>query len=150
MLTPRRTVGLAIVVTGLTALLLQVLLTRELLVSFFGNELCIGLILMDWLILVALGSALAGKLLNRLPPGFGLLAGSELLLAIILPLQIYWARGVGGRSVFPGELIDPLTMILLAGVVLAPGCLVLGAQFAWCCALITAGCLVHRGRLFVA
>ncbi len=139
MLTPRRTVGLAIVVAGLTALLLQVLLTRELLVSFFGNELCIGLILMDWLILVALGSALAGKLLNRLRPGFGLLAGSELLLAIILPLQIYWARGLGGRTLFPGELIDPLSMIVLAAAALAPGCLLLGAQFAWCCQLITTG-----------
>jgi len=138
-LSPRRTVELAIFAAGLTALLLQVLLTRELLVSFFGNELCIGLILMDWLLLVALGTALAGRLLSRLPATWGLLLGSELALAVIVPLQIYWARGVGGRAIFPGELIDPLTMILLAAVVLAPGCLVLGAQFAWSCALITAG-----------
>ena len=123
-------------VAGSTSLLLQVVLTRELLVSFFGNELCIGLILMDWLLLVALGTALAGRFLDKLRPSFAVLAGSELLLGLILPVQIYLARTVGGYStLFPGQLIDPISMILLAAGVLAPGCLLLGAQFAWCCRL---------------
>jgi len=135
-LTAPAAIGLAVFVAGSTSLLLQVLLTRELLVSFFGNELCIGLILMDWLLLVALGAALAGRFLDKLRPSFALLAGSELLLGLILPVQIYLARTVGGYStLFPGQIVDPISMILLSAAVLAPGCLLLGAQFAWCCRL---------------
>jgi spermidine synthase len=88
------------------------------------------------MLLVALGTALAGRFLDKLRPTFAVLAGSELLLAIILPLQIYLARIVGRYStLFPGQLIDPLSMILLSAAVLAPGCLLLGAQFAWGCRL---------------
>lgn len=133
----RHTIGAAILVMGLTALLLQVLLTRELLVSFFGNELCIGLILVDWLLLMAVGTALAGRLLNRLGDLRVALVADQLLIAILLPFQIYAARSVGGRTMFPGELIDPLSMLGLAAVVLAPGCLLLGAQFAFGCQLVT-------------
>jgi len=132
----RRTIGAAILVMGLTALLLQVLLTRELLVSFFGNELCIGLILVDWLLLMAAGTALAGRLLNRLGNLQAALVADQLLIAVLLPFQIYAARSVGGRTMFPGELIDPLSVLGLGALVLAPGCLLLGAQFAFGCQLV--------------
>ncbi len=153
MLSRRGTIGVAILVTGLTALLLQVVLTRELLVSFFGNELCIGLILVDWLLLTALGTALAGRLLSRLRNPLALLFTDLLLVATIMPLQIYAARAVGGRTMFPGELIDPLSILVLAAVVLAPGCLLLGAQFAFGCQLVTgddsARGAAHVGYIYV-
>ena len=135
MLSRRGTIGVAIVVTGLTALLLQVVLTRELLVSFFGNELCIGLILVDWLLLVAAGTALAGRLMGRWTNLWIPLILNQLLLALVMPLQVYAARSVGGRTMFPGEVIDPGSMLILGAAVLAPACLLLGAQFALCCQL---------------
>lgn len=48
-------------VMGLSGIVAQVLLLRELLVSFLGNELTLGIILGDWLVLVAIGAFIIGK-----------------------------------------------------------------------------------------
>ena len=44
-------------------------MARELLVSFAGNELSIGLVLRSWLILEAVGSGLAARLVTRIKGG---------------------------------------------------------------------------------
>ena len=50
---------------GFSFTVTQGLMVRELLVAFFGNELSIGLILGNWLILEAVGSGLLDKLAAR-------------------------------------------------------------------------------------
>jgi spermidine synthase len=52
---------LAILVVGASGLIAQVLLLRELLVSFYGNELTVGIILANWLILEAIGALILGR-----------------------------------------------------------------------------------------
>jgi len=52
-------VRIAIVITGFSGLVAEILLLRELLIVFAGNELSIGLILAGWLILEAAGCLLA-------------------------------------------------------------------------------------------
>ena len=122
---------------GLTALLTQVIVTRELLASFYGNELSIGLILVDWLLLVALGTGLAGRLASRLRLGYGAFAATQAFLAVLLPLSVYIARRIGGGSAFPGQVIGPLPTLYLAGMTLLPCCAILGAQFGLACVLVT-------------
>ena len=56
----------AILVTGFSGLIAQILLLRELLVSYLGNELTLGIILADWLIGEALGVFIIGKLIDRI------------------------------------------------------------------------------------
>ena len=46
----------AIIIMGFSGIVAQILLLRELLITFFGNELSIGIILANWLILEAAGS----------------------------------------------------------------------------------------------
>ncbi|MBU4346896.1 MAG: hypothetical protein KKH29_06220, partial [Candidatus Omnitrophica bacterium] len=51
----------ALILMGFTSLVVQTLLIREFLISFYGNELTIGLILANWIILEALGSSLSNR-----------------------------------------------------------------------------------------
>ncbi len=52
---------ISVFITGISGIVAQTLLIRELLVVFEGNELSLGLILGNWLILEATGSYLVGK-----------------------------------------------------------------------------------------
>jgi len=60
----KRILTFGFLLMGFTFTVTQGLL-RELLVAFFGNELSIGLILGNWLILEAIGSGLLGRLTSR-------------------------------------------------------------------------------------
>ena len=53
--------SVAILVKGFSGLVAQILLLRELLIVFSGNELSIGIILANWLILGAFGSYVLGR-----------------------------------------------------------------------------------------
>ena len=57
---------LTILVIGLSGIIAQVLILRELLVSFYGNELILGIILANWVILEASGVYLAGKAIDKI------------------------------------------------------------------------------------
>ena len=55
----------AILVKGFSGLVAQILLLRELLIVYSGNELSIGIILANWLILGAFGSYVLGRWAER-------------------------------------------------------------------------------------
>jgi len=61
----KRILRFGFLLMGFSFTVTQGLLIRELLVAFFGNELSIGLILGNWLVLEAVGSGLLGKLADR-------------------------------------------------------------------------------------
>lgn len=128
---------LAFLLMGFSFTILQTVLVRELLVSFSGNELAIGLVLGAWLLLEALGSGAAGLLLRRSrlrPASYALL---QLVLALLL-LPAFWAalRVRALLGAVPGEAIGPLPALLGALLVLAPLGLVDGAMFATACAVL--------------
>jgi spermidine synthase len=50
----------AIFVSGLTALIVQIIFLREFLTLFWGNELVVGVIIGNWMLLTTAG-AVAGK-----------------------------------------------------------------------------------------
>ena len=54
-------ISYAILIMGFSGLVAQVLLLRELLITFQGNELSIGIILANWLLLEASGAYFLGK-----------------------------------------------------------------------------------------
>ncbi len=55
-----RPVLVAVFALGFSAVITQLVLTRELLVAFAGNELSLGITLGNWLLLTGLGAALGG------------------------------------------------------------------------------------------
>ena len=55
----------SLVIMGISSITAQILLMRELLVSFLGNELTLGIILANWMVLEAAGAFLLGKSAER-------------------------------------------------------------------------------------
>ena len=116
---------------GFTAVIAQVVLMRELLVVFYGNELALGVMLASWLFWTAIGSSLMGLAAQRAGDSRKLLAGLETLTAFILPVTLLAVRA--SKAVFhsvPGEILGPVPMFLTSFVALSAFCLISGGLFA--------------------
>jgi len=92
-------VGLAILVIGASGMSAQILLLRELLVSFYGNELTVGIILGNWLIAEALGAWWGGRGQGREVERFVI---AQILFAFFLITSLYLSRGVKVMAGPPG------------------------------------------------
>jgi spermidine synthase len=129
-----RTLSFGFLLMGFSFTVTQGLLIRELLVAFFGNELSIGLILGNWLILEAVGSGLLGKLADRWRGKASSFAALQVLFALFLPLCLYAAytsRSIVGA--IPGEGVGLIPIFFSSFLILAPLALVDGAMFAFGC-----------------
>jgi spermidine synthase len=126
-----RTVLAVLTLIGFTAVIAQIVLMRELMVVFCGNEMSLGLMLASWLLGTAIGSSGLGRLAARTPQPRRLMALLEVLVALTFPLAIFLARASKGvfQSV-PGEILGPGPMILTSLVVLSAFCLLSGGLFA--------------------
>ena len=112
---------------GLTAAIAQIVLVRELLVVFSGNEISLGMVLACWLAWTAAGSALASRVRNARR----LIVYAESALAVALVACILAVREVRpALHALPGEILGPLTMLLVTLAVSAPVCAASGALFA--------------------
>lgn len=111
---------------GFAAMAAQILLMRELLVVFYGNELSYGIMLASWLFWAATGS-LAARFKRSEEEIFCLLL---LSVAMIIPATICLIRETRNiLGVSAGELIGLLPMALSTFILLAPACLVFGSLF---------------------
>ncbi len=119
----------ALLILGLTTTTAQVLLARELVAVFYGNELILGLILAAWLAWGALG-AWAGSRLRTSGMKGGFLPAGLGLLGWLPALQVLLARAARTlMGIPPGALVDfgpTALVILLLG---APTPLLAGALF---------------------
>ena len=122
--------GVVLGMAGASAVVAQVVLLRELLVAFGGNEMAIGIMLAAWLLWTALGSGL----LSRLPwkcDARSLVAGLQVAVGLLLPCTVWAVRA--SRGVFhamPGEILEPVPVLAAALAALAPFCSVSGWLFA--------------------
>ena len=108
----------------------QVLLLRELLMVFHGNELSIGIILSAWLAWVGMGSRLGARAVDRWGRPVLLLKAGAAAVFILLPLTILVIRSLRGFfDVLPGAYLTLPEMLISCFVLTAPVCLLLGAQF---------------------
>jgi len=119
-----------IVLIGFTAAIAQIVLLRELMVVFYGNEISIGVTLASWLAWTGAGSSLAGRIAARAGNPRRLMAAIQLLLAIALPCTVLAVRAAKGLlQTVPGEVLGPSPMLLTSLAVLAPLCALSGALF---------------------
>ncbi len=132
----------------------QVLLIRELIVTFQGNELSLGVILACWLLMMALGSWLLGRVAAKLPAEPSAFVFTIVLYALILPGQILLARGVSSIiGVGVGEVAGLGSILLACFIVLTPLCLLHGFQFPFACRILAAQrdvAPVQVGRVYIA
>ena len=119
-----------LILIGFTAAIAQIVLLRELMVVFYGNESSIGLMLGSWLFWTAVGSSLAGYFTARAGQPRRLMAGIQVLIAAILPCTILAVRAAKGLlQTVPGEVLGPGSMLLTTFCVLGPLCILSGALF---------------------
>jgi spermidine synthase len=120
-----------LVLIGFTAAIAQIVLMRELMVVFYGNEISLGLMLGSWLFWTAAGSAAAGRLAVRTREPRRLMAGLEALVAVALPATILAVRASKAvLEAVPGESLGPGPMLLGSLATLSVFSVLSGALFA--------------------
>jgi spermidine synthase len=128
----------AFLLMGFTAIVAQVILIRELLASFSGNELAIGIFFANWLLLEALGSFGAGRWAARVKSGTPYYAVLQLFLASAFPVVILLTRIARHLlGIIPGQGINVLTIFYVSLFLLTPLGLADGAQFSFGCRMFT-------------
>lgn len=115
---------------GFTAVIAQIVLMRELVVVFCGNEISFGLMLATWLLWTAFGGGILGQL--RLPVSPRAMVGMlQLAVGLSVPATIVLVRSARvPYQVTPGELLGPGAMILTSVIALAAFCTMSGWLFA--------------------
>lgn len=133
----KKSLTLALLIMGFTGTLAQVILIRELLVTFYGNELSIGIILANWLILEAAGSFFLGRRVTKVGRNVESYVALQFAIAVFLPLVVYGARVVKCMlGIPPGEMVGLFPVLYSSFLLLAPISLADGAKF-------TIGCQIY-------
>lgn len=113
---------------GTTSIMAQVILLREFMAVFSGNELVIGLVMANWMILTALGAWL-GRFPLRFRSAFSVITTGVLLLSV-LPFATAFLINFLKNIVFPvGALIGVFQIFYASLLLLIPFCLLSGFLF---------------------
>ncbi len=121
----------ALALCGFTAVVGQIVLMRELIQVFSGNEIALGILLATWLLWTAVGSALAGAArLGQRRPRLAV-AILESLIAASLPATIWAVRNAKAMfQAVPGELVGMVPVFVTSLVCMSVFCVASGALFA--------------------
>ncbi|MBI4722371.1 MAG: hypothetical protein HY769_05130 [Candidatus Stahlbacteria bacterium] len=122
----------AFIVIGITAAVAQTLFIRELSQVFYSNELCLGVILAGWLFFVGLGSIIGRKIKRNIFVGLLSLVSVIMVIEFLLVYCIKPVLNIGA-----GELISPVSMIIISFFILSPLSIVLGIIFVQGCKLLS-------------
>ena len=116
---------------GFTAGIGQIVLMREVMVLFNGNELSLGLVLAAWLAWTAAGSAVTGWLTQK-SADVSIAAGIvECVCGLSLPFTVIALRDARALlQTVPGELFSPGRTAFICLVCVSIFCLLSGALFA--------------------
>lgn len=143
----------AILVMGFSGLVAQILLLRELLIVFAGNELCIGIILANWLILEAVGCFFLGSIVEKSKNKLEAFTVITVLFSLALVIAIFQIRLLKrAMGISIGESIGFLPMLYSSFLVLLPVCILHGALFTFSCriyAMFTAQEASSVGKVYV-
>lgn len=122
----KRRFWICLLALGISSVSTQLVMIREVMSSFGGNELVIGIVLGVWLLFTGLGSALGVPLAKRGHSEKSLFLG-HLLIAVLPFVQIASIRALPLLWV-RGEMIGLASAIGGSTIVLIPYCLVGGAM----------------------
>ena len=128
---------------GFSAVIGQIILMRELIVVFNGNEISLGIMLATWLFWTATGSIVSSAVALGANNPRRAVAALQCLVAVSLPPTIWALRAA--KSIFqtvPGELVGPLPMLLASLACLSLFCFVSGALFVVAARMVEAECAV--------
>lgn len=113
---------------GLTAMASQIILLREFLAVFNGNELEIGVILANWMLLTGLGAWL-GKFVHHEKRQTSRIAFTLLALSILAPVTLFILDSMRNVVFTTGSMAGIYNVFLMSVFLLAPFCLLSGSLF---------------------
>ena len=116
---------LAISALGVSAFITQLVLMRELLSVFSGNELVFGIVLGNWLLLTGGGSYL-GKVSPKLEDPIAVLIVAQILVAVLPIADVFLLRTLRDQFFVRGAEVGVTETVLSCFVLLAPYCLIAG------------------------
>ncbi|MBU4457332.1 MAG: hypothetical protein KJ902_01180 [Candidatus Omnitrophica bacterium] len=126
----RQKLNLSAFILGLTSIIGQIIIIRELIVVFYGNELSLAVILASWLFWTSIGSFLLGRLVDRLKSKEALLSKIQLLTSIALPLNIILIRNIKSiLNISTGKIIGVVPILSSSFLSLSIICMILGFTF---------------------
>ncbi len=120
---------------GISSIITQLILLREFLTVFSGNELVYGLILANWFLLTGLGSYL-GRSLILARNKIAVWISFQIIIAILPLLQITFIRSIPVLF-FRGLSLGVDRIYYLSLLILAPYCLITGVLLTFACILFT-------------
>ena len=130
----KKRITTAVLVMGFSGLVAEILLLREFLIVFAGNEFSIGIILANWLILEAFGSYFLGRKAERFKNKLEAFALITLLFSISLLIAVFLIRNLkSALGVSVGEGIGFFPMFYASFLILLPVSILHGAQFTFSC-----------------
>jgi len=118
----------SVFVVGLTSMVTQIILLRNLLSVFGGNELVVGIILANWMMLTALG-AYVGRYIIKSEIKFRFIIWGHFflgLLPILLSFLVFYLRNI---VYSPGRIINIYEILISSFVLLLPFCILTGLLF---------------------
>ena len=125
-----------LVIVGLSGFIAQVLLLRGLLVVFYGNELTVGVILANWLVVQGCGAYVFGRIADKTRDPRRLFAVLQAVFVLSLCASLCLARGARHLAGIPfGEAVSFTQIFFLSAIVVAPAGFCHGALFSVSCVL---------------
>ncbi|MGA2174911.1 MAG: fused MFS/spermidine synthase [Verrucomicrobiota bacterium] len=131
----RRLVLLAVGALGVSCVMTQLALMRELLGAFSGNELVLGLVLGNWLLLMGIGAWL-GRTSDKLQNPLAVLIVAQIWLAVLPLLQVFLLRALRNVVFVRGAAVGVSETVLSALILLLPYCLLAGYALTLACSLL--------------
>ena len=131
----RRLVLLAVGALGVSCVMTQLALMRELLGAFSGNELVLGLVLGNWLLLMGIGAWL-GRTTDRLRNPLTTLTVVQILVAVLPLLQVFLLRTLRNVVFVRGAAVGVSETVLSALLQLLPYCLTAGYALTLACSFL--------------
>ena len=113
----------------------QLALMRELLGAFSGNELVLGVVLGNWLLLMGIGTWL-GRTSDKLRNPLAVLVVMQILVAVLPLLQVFLLRALRNVVFIRGADVGVTETVISAFILLLPYCVVAGYALTLACSLL--------------
>ena len=133
--TPAPLVVAAVGALGVSCVMTQLALMRELLGVFSGNEMVLGVTLGLWLLLMGVGAGL-GRTAEKLRNPLGVLAVVQMWVAVLPPAQVFLLRALRNVVFIRGAAVGVSETVGATFVLLLPYCLVAGYGLTLGCAIL--------------
>ena len=135
---------------GVSCVITQLALMRELLGAFSGNELVLGVVLGNWLLQMGLGAWL-GRTSDKLQYPLAVLVVMQILVAVLPLVQVLLLRALRNVVFIRGAAVGVSETVISAFILLLPYCLVAGFALTLACSLLAhEEGAVGIGRVYVA